>query len=436
MPLEIAYRPVVLEFAETLARAPIADVPGEAVPTCHHAATGGVTFTGDAAAGFAMAAQNQVEPRARDFVARIRRRDMLSLRGALHRPARLRQRIAGIVLIGLLHALLALTGWGDPRGIHGVSARNSTGQDLTGQNTAGAPHATDARFGAIAPWAPALATMHSDAAIATPANIGPIAHPLLIAGTGLDRWRASQCLTAAIYYEAAREPDEGQRAVAQVVLNRVAHAAFPKTVCGVVYQGSERSGCQFSFACDGSMARRPMAQWWDRARRVAESALAGAVYAPVGLATHYHTSAVHPAWADSMSFLGTIGAHRFYRWSGTAGLPRAFAAVYAGGEPIAAPHPHTYTTSDADLADPLVLEKAFEAGRLSALRETPAPTPAATTNAVFGQQPLPAVPAPGAAPVAKAAPDAARILPGSGAVRPEAEQQYDGAAHWIHQPGT
>jgi hypothetical protein len=410
MPLEIAYRPIVLPLAEAATRA--------------HAPA-----IGQANLGFVISAQNQAEPRARDFVARIRRRDMLSFRCVRDRPARLRQRIAGIVLIGLLPALLAVLGWGDPRGIHGAVAQN---QALSG-NIAGStivPVHTP-----LLPWAPGLADVHSDAEIAPPAIVGPAARPLLISGSGLDRWRALQCLTAAIYYEAAREPDEGQRAVAQVVLNRVAHPAFPKTVCGVVYQGSERSGCQFSFACDGSLARRPMAQWWDRARRVAESALAGSVYTPIGLATHYHTSAVHPAWADSMSFLGTIGAHRFYRWSGSAGQPHAFAAVYAGGEPIAAPHPHSYTTTDADMADPLVLEKAFEAGRLAALRETLAVDPAATHPASFGQQPLPTA-ALAAKPVSAPEPPAPRLMPGSGAVRPEAEQQYDGAARWIHQPGT
>lgn len=437
MPLEIAYRPVVLPHADNASR-----VQGGHAPVIYDANLGN-----DAILGFATAAQNQSEPRARDFVARIRRRDMLSFHGALYRPARFRQRMAGIVLVGLLPALLALAGWGDPHGINRAVA----------QDKPSARHAPadDLHQNPIAAWAPSLADVHSDADSPPRAIIGPTARSLLIAGTGLDRWRAQQCLTAAIYYEAAREPDEGQRAVAQVVLNRVAHAAFPKTVCGVVYQGSERSGCQFSFACDGSLARRPMAQWWERARRVAETALAGNVYAPIGLATHYHTSAVHPAWADSMSFLGTIGAHRFYRWSGGAGQQQAFAAVYAGGEPIAAPHPHSYTTTGADLADPLVLEKAFEAGRLAALRAAPAAVadpmwPAATHPASFGQQPLPtgasatrpsatkppAAKPPAAKPDAAPGVNSARMMPGSGAVRPEAEQQYDGAAHWIHQPGT
>ncbi len=102
---------------------------------------------------------------------------------------------------------------------------------------------------------------------------------LTLAGSPLDHARALQCLTAAIYYEAAMEPDAGQQAVAQVVLNRVMHPSYPNTVCGVVYQGSERAtGCQFTFSCDGAMARAPSAIYWARARRVAERALAGYVY--------------------------------------------------------------------------------------------------------------------------------------------------------------
>ena len=119
-------------------------------------------------------------------------------------------------------------------------------------------------------------------------------------------------MTAAVYYEARSEPDIGQRAVAQVVLNRVAHPAYPNTVCGVVYQGSQRkTGCQFSFTCDGSFARRPNTMFWERARQVALAALGGYVHRPAGLATHYHTVQIYPYWAPSLNYLGKIGAHRF-----------------------------------------------------------------------------------------------------------------------------
>ena len=160
------------------------------------------------------------------------------------------------------------------------------------------------------------------------------ASTVLRAHTQWDQFRSLDCLTSAIYYEAASETEDGQRAVAQVVLNRVAHPTYPNTVCGVVYQGSERTtGCQFSFTCDGSLARRPSIGAWARARRLAAEALAGRVYAPVGHSTHYHTIHVMPYWAPTLLKSAVIGAHIFYRWSGRWGQPSAFRERYAGREP-------------------------------------------------------------------------------------------------------
>ncbi len=151
--------------------------------------------------------------------------------------------------------------------------------------------------------------------------------------SGIAQTRALDCLTSAIYYEAGQESTDGQRAVAQVVLNRVRHPAFPSSVCGVVYQGSTRqTGCQFTFTCDGSMARPPMADAWNRARKVAAAALAGSVYPNVGNATHYHAYYVVPYWASSLAKTAVVGAHLFYRWSGGWGLPGAFAQAYSGRE--------------------------------------------------------------------------------------------------------
>lgn len=147
------------------------------------------------------------------------------------------------------------------------------------------------------------------------------------------RLTAVDCLTSAIYYEAASENILGQRAVAQVVLNRVRHAAYPKSVCGVVFQGSERStGCQFSFTCDGSMAKRPSVGGWARARGVAAAALAGSVEPSVGLATHYHTVWVVPYWSGTLTKIGTLGAHIFYRWRGSNGTRSAFNGRYTNTE--------------------------------------------------------------------------------------------------------
>jgi hypothetical protein len=207
--------------------------------------------------------------------------------------------------------------------------------------------------------------------------IGPAARALRAAGSSADVARAQQCLTMAIYYEAASESDAGQRAVAQVVLNRVAHPSYPATVCGVVFQGSERrTGCQFTFTCDGSLARKPSRVFWDRASSVARQALAGAVYAPVGLATHYHTVAIHPYWADSLHAVTTIGAHIFYRWRGAAGQREAFTVAYRGGEPAPAPHPRSADPAPAAETDPVVLARAYESGRIEAAALAGLPPPA------------------------------------------------------------
>lgn len=166
------------------------------------------------------------------------------------------------------------------------------------------------------------------------------APPFSMAGaSGADFGRALNCLATAIYYEAASEPDAGQRAVAQVILNRVRHPAFPGTVCGVVYQGSEKRGCQFSFACDGALARAPSAAGWARALRTASAMLGGLTEPQVGTATHYHTYAVTPAWNRQMVMTAAIGAHFFHRWQGYWGMPGALSRRYAGGEPLPMPHP-------------------------------------------------------------------------------------------------
>lgn len=153
-----------------------------------------------------------------------------------------------------------------------------------------------------------------------------------------DRARAVQCLAEAVYYEAAREPEVGQEAVAQVVLNRMRHPAYPKSVCGVVYQGSARvTGCQFTFTCDGSLRWAPQPALWKRARAVAERALNGYVDKTVGSATHYHAQYVAPYWAPTLVKMTQVGQHIFYRWTGPWGEPPAFTGRYAGGEAYLSP---------------------------------------------------------------------------------------------------
>jgi spore germination cell wall hydrolase CwlJ-like protein len=153
---------------------------------------------------------------------------------------------------------------------------------------------------------------------------GPAAEPFRL-GSALDSTRDLECLTQAVYYEARGEGRDGQRAVAQVVLNRVRHPAFPKSVCGVVFQGAgRRTGCQFSFTCDGSMRARVNRGAWNRAREVASNALSGAVYSTVGNATHFHTTAVSPVWRNSLVRVSQVGQHLFYRFGGRAGSSSSF----------------------------------------------------------------------------------------------------------------
>jgi hypothetical protein len=160
---------------------------------------------------------------------------------------------------------------------------------------------------------------------------GPInaARPFAMTGDNLDQRRALLCLTQAVYYEAAFEPVEGRRAVAQVVLNRLRHPAFPKSVCGVVYQSNGRV-CQFTFVCDGALYRQPARDAWLRAEEIARAALAGYVDATVGEATHYHADYVAPRWAPLLGKVAQIGQHIFYRWPGAWGLPAAFTGRYIG----------------------------------------------------------------------------------------------------------
>ena len=164
----------------------------------------------------------------------------------------------------------------------------------------------------------------SNAAIPDAAGKPPLPAHFVYAGTANDREAALTCLAAAALYEAG-DDRAGEQAVAQVVLNRLRHPVFPKTVCGVVFQGSDRAtGCQFTFTCDGAIDRPPRPEAWRRARAIADAALSGFVDTAVGTATHYHTDWVVPYWRDTLTKLAKVGTQIFYRWPGAWGNPRAF----------------------------------------------------------------------------------------------------------------
>ncbi|WP_395445865.1 cell wall hydrolase [Caulobacter sp. UC70_42] len=163
------------------------------------------------------------------------------------------------------------------------------------------------------------------------------AKPFVLTGSADARAKALNCLTQAVYYEAGFEPGEGQMAVAQTVINRMRHPGYPKSICGVIYEGAARAtGCQFSFACDGSLARVPPAALWANAQAVAKRALSGFVFKPVGVATHYHADYVAPYWAPTLVKLKQFGQHIFYRWTGPAGTLKAFNGRYSGNETVSA----------------------------------------------------------------------------------------------------
>ena len=237
----------------------------------------------------------------------------------------------------------------------------------------------------------------------------PPARPFrLPAGAANDRARALTCLTMAVYYEAASESDEGQAAVAQVVLNRVRHPLFPKSVCAVVFQGSTLpTGCQFTFTCDGSLGRRPSQAGWTRAQRIAARALDGFVLKTVGEATHYHTQWVVPYWRPTLVKETQIGAHIFYRWMGGSGTPAAFNGQYAGFEPPPPPipgfdtGPTTVLVARQDAAPAVAAVAQIETPK--AQREALAQVAAAPLNAPPVEAPPPspvaAPPAPPAPPV-------------------------------------
>jgi len=216
------------------------------------------------------------------------------------------------------------------------------------------------------------------------------------------RATAEDCLAAAIYYEAGFEGIDGQRAVAQVVLNRVRHPFYPKSVCGVVFQGYERkTGCQFSFSCDGAWARPADPIRYLAVRAIAQAALDGYVHRPTGAATHYHAAYVVPYWAASLVKTYVSGLHIFYRIPGYLGsvvamkgqysaeeiLPPARAVLaYASAAPLETITPAGETTllevEALAPALPMIVQPLSEASAEAGAREVTglSPDPAATAE--------------------------------------------------------
>ena len=193
---------------------------------------------------------------------------------------------------------------------------------------------------------------------------------------------ALRCLTQAVYYEAANETLDGKRAVAQVVLNRMRHPAYPNSVCGVIYQGVNDPVCQFSFTCDGALLRAPVQAKWEQSRNVARAALAGAKLDAVGSATHYHADYVVPKWAYTMTKIEVIGTHIFYRFPGSPGEPSSFSARWAKAERIPSIDWSRFSAVDGD---ELVAEQPIEESWVKGLTVVPDKTDRHAENDVGGR---------------------------------------------------
>ena len=119
---------------------------------------------------------------------------------------------------------------------------------------------------------------------------------------------AIMCLTMAIYFEARSEPVEGQMAVAQVVMNRVANTRYPSEVCEVVKQKY-----QFAFYWDGKPETVHNKDAWGTAFIYASAVYSGLVPDTTEGATHYHADYVNPMWANTADLTAQIQTHIFYR---------------------------------------------------------------------------------------------------------------------------
>lgn len=147
------------------------------------------------------------------------------------------------------------------------------------------------------------------------------------AGDALKRLAAEDnCLAQVIYFEARGESEAGQRAVAEVILNRLAEGTHGHTICAVVYEGMGQTFCQFTFVCDGSLLQPKIAESWRAARVLAARLMVGEVPTDTTFgATYYHAVSVHPTWASKKLRVAQIGNHIFYR-----DRPMQISAVFRG----------------------------------------------------------------------------------------------------------
>ncbi|ESQ74357.1 hypothetical protein ABAC402_14590 [Asticcacaulis sp. AC402] len=211
------------------------------------------------------------------------------------------------------------------------------------------------------------------------------------------------CLTQGVYYEARGEGIDGMRAVAQVILNRVRHPAYPKSVCSVVYQGAHlRTSCQFSFTCNGALGR-PLEKWaWRRAGEVAQAALGGYVMPAVGTATSFHTTGVRPRWSGTMERVTQVGTHIFYQFRGRGSR--------MGGDGVVVPSDSAPQILQAGVTNAPMASDSLNQAQTDAAQPTDALAPsvsmAPSTKSPTGDARTQLIAA-----VAKASPETARAVP-------------------------
>ena len=164
-----------------------------------------------------------------------------------------------------------------------------------------------------------VSIISSDTAVADPTNLAAIAD---FKGGRVDDQQELKCLTDNIYYEAATQSVMGKIAVGRVVMNRIKDPRFPKTVCGVVYQGTDRHqrvrldasmGCQFSWTCDPSLQAKIYPAQYEESRKVAYQLLAfNSFNDTLKGALYYHADYINPFWSNKLKMVAKIDNHIFY----------------------------------------------------------------------------------------------------------------------------
>jgi spore germination cell wall hydrolase CwlJ-like protein len=157
---------------------------------------------------------------------------------------------------------------------------------------------------------------HADKPVAVVQMAAPAPAAMPAADTVMGQLLAEhKCLTEVLYYEARGEDTSGQKAIAEVIFHRMNHGNYGQSICAVVYEGKNRPGCQFSFACNGDMKRPKHPAAWHRAESLAARILTGEIPLrnTTGGATNFHAISVSPVWADTLQKTTQIGSHIFYR---------------------------------------------------------------------------------------------------------------------------